>query len=191
MNLSKNLLTLCFAFLSIKFCLCENVNVANVGSQVANNDSIEFDFVNLPGYGIIDDYNSTLSGNFSCFERRYGYYADVLKECSMFHLCYPTRDSSSEDITYQRFTFICSENGLFDQQNLVCVENGTLSSPCVEAPQLYDLSNVKLVESLQHSSPEFFVDASEADKPVNGSIIETAETQEATETKSNNPGQQS
>ncbi|RWS13352.1 uncharacterized protein B4U79_02195 [Dinothrombium tinctorium] len=142
--------------------------------QGSNNESVEFDFVNLPGYGVIDDFNSTKQNNFTCYERRYGYYADTYKGCSMFHLCYPTRDPQSEEITYQRFSFVCSENGVFDQQNLVCVENGTASIPCEESEQIYDSSNVRLYESLQQNAPGFFAEASDAK-----SNVESGEAQES------------
>ncbi|XP_053212412.1 uncharacterized protein LOC128395942 [Panonychus citri] len=140
-----------------------------VGGQPLTGDSegngtMEFDFVNLPGYGVVDDANSTLNGTFSCFERRYGYYADVSRSCQMFHLCYPVREPSGNSIVYQRFSFVCSDNAFFDQAHLVCVENET-SIACEDSEHYYEPSNDRLMESLQATQPGMF--ATE-DESING-----------------------
>lgn len=116
-------------------------------------DNVDFDFVNLPGYGVVDDANTTANASqFSCYHRRYGYYADVAKNCLMFHLCYPVQEPTSQQILFQRFTFVCSDNAIFDQQHLVCVDNETLSTRCEDSSDYFGPSNDKLIASLHQSA---------------------------------------
>lgn len=59
----------------------EDPTVTVIADESAGNgtENVDFDFVNLPGYGVIDDLNSTANASqFSCYHRRYGYYADVV-----------------------------------------------------------------------------------------------------------------
>lgn len=122
------------------------------------NGTDAFDFVNLPGYGVVDDANSTLNSSvFSCFNRRYGYYADIPKKCLMFHLCYPVQEPTTGQILFQRFSFVCSDNAIFDQQHLVCVDNETLSYSCTESEQYYISSNDKLIEQMQQQQAQQYL----------------------------------
>ncbi|XP_074605417.1 uncharacterized protein LOC141858551 [Brevipalpus obovatus] len=149
---------------------------AMIGSEAATNETMEFDFVNLPGYGVIDDANSTVNGSFSCFERRYGYYADVQKDCQMFHLCYPVREPTTQQIVHQRFSFVCSENAVFDQAHLVCVDNDTSPIQCEESIQYYEVSNDRLLESLQATQPGLFAVEEETGDAVNGTASASVPT---------------
>lgn len=122
------------------------------------NGTDAFDFVNLPGYGVVDDANSTLNASvFSCYNRRYGYYADIPKKCLMFHLCYPVQEPTTGQILFQRFSFVCSDNAIFDQQHLVCVDNETLSYACTESEQYYISSNDKLIEQMQQQQAQQYL----------------------------------
>jgi len=115
------------------------------------------DFVNLPGYGVVDDANSTANTSaFSCFNRRYGYYADIAKKCLMFHLCYPVQEPMTGQLIFQRFSFVCSDNAVFDQQHLVCVDNETLSYPCSDSHKYFIESNNKLIESMQQNAQQTY-----------------------------------
>ena len=126
-------------------------------------DAVDFDFVNLPGYGVVDDANSTANASqFSCYQRRYGYYADVPKNCLMFHLCYPVQEPTTQQILFQRFSFVCSDDAIFDQQHLVCVDNETLSVPCEDAPSYFGPSNDKLIASL-HQNAQTYVNQPQAE----------------------------
>jgi hypothetical protein len=124
-------------------------------ADIANgNETV--DFVNLPGYGVIDDANTTANASvFSCYNRRYGYYADVGKKCLMFHLCYPVQEPTTGLLIFQRFSFVCSDNAVFDQQHLVCVDNDTLSYPCSESDKYFTESNNKLIESMQQNAQAY------------------------------------
>jgi len=125
--------------------------------NASTSDQLEFDFVNLPGYGVLDEKNTSQTGNFSCYERRYGYYADINKHCSMFHLCYPVKDGNTNEIVYQRFSFACSDNSIFDQQHLLCLDENSLATKCENSPDFFDSSNQRLILSLQQSAPGLFV----------------------------------
>lgn len=121
--------------------------------ETDTNSSESLDFVNLPGYGVVDEANSTGNASqFSCYNRRYGYYADIAKKCYMFHLCYPVQEPTSGQLIFQRFSFVCSDNAIFDQQNLVCVDNDTLTYPCSDAHKYFIESNNKLIESMQQNA---------------------------------------
>jgi len=125
-------------------------------SAEAGNSSEQVDFVNLPGYGVVDDANSTANASiFSCYNRRYGYYADMAKKCYMFHLCYPVQEPTTGSLIFQRFSFVCSDNAVFDQQHLVCVDNDTLSYPCSESHNYFTESNNKLIESMQQNAQAY------------------------------------
>jgi len=152
----------------------EPLDLDDLESYLNESDALELDFVNLPGYGILDDVNSAQNGSFSCYERHYGYYADITKDCSTFHLCYPVQETTSQRILYQRFSFFCSDNAVFDQQNLVCVENSTTPIDCHASVKYYAISNEKLLESLRETQPDMFVDE-ERDDQYNSTTLDDQE----------------
>lgn len=128
----------------------ELTTIIEIDEAEGGNSSESVDFVNLPGYGVVDDANTTVNSSvFSCYNRRYGYYADIAKNCYMFHLCYPVQEPTSGQLIFQRFSFVCSDNAVFDQQHLVCVDNETLPYPCSESHKFFIESNNKLIESMQ------------------------------------------
>lgn len=130
---------------------------AVAGGSANQSEQLEFDFVNLPGYGVLDDANSSAGGNFSCYARRYGYYADIAKQCTLFHLCYPVKEPGvGGEIAYQRFSFACSDQSQFDQQHLLCLEPASVSTACDASEQHFDASNRRLVAALQQSAPGLF-----------------------------------
>jgi hypothetical protein len=90
-------------------------------------------------YNGLDDKQSSLS--FSCFGRSFGQYADVSKECRVFHLCYPFFNSSSDELLYQRITFLCDDDSVFDQKRFICVDNSTVEHKCTDSEGLYTTSN--------------------------------------------------
>lgn len=74
---------------------------------------------------------------FSCDNRRFGYYADIANNCTRFHLCYPQPEPTAVTgaglMSPQRFSFLCPQNTFFDQQRLVCSEASLLTVPCTES----------------------------------------------------------
>lgn len=136
----------------------ELTTIIEIEEPIDGNGTDAFDFVNLPGYGVVDEANSTMNASvFSCYNRRYGYYADIPKKCLMFHLCYPIQEPTTGQIIFQRFSFVCSDNAIFDQQHLVCVDNETLSYSCTESEQYYISSNDKLIEQMQQQQAQQYL----------------------------------
>jgi len=146
----------------------------STSSNQTNGEQLEFDFVNLPGYGVLDDINSTQSGNFSCYERRYGYYADTARHCTLFHLCYPVKEPNTGDIVYQRFSFACSDHSIFDQQHLLCLEQSAVVTPCEQSDKYFDASNQRLIAALQQSAPGFQLTNEGAVLNTTTSVVESA-----------------
>ncbi|XP_018020962.1 uncharacterized protein LOC108677271 [Hyalella azteca] len=86
---------------------------------------------------------------FSCAGRPYGYYADTLNNCKIFHVCYPLRgvfpnEPSIPNVTYD-FSFFCNKHLMFDQASLVCAFQRE-AIPCEFAPQLYGLVNSRFFQ---------------------------------------------
>ena len=55
---------------------------------------------------------------FDCADLPYGYYADELNNCAIFHVCLPYID---HDVYVQRqFSFMCAAGTMFDQERLIC-----------------------------------------------------------------------
>jgi len=97
----------------------------------------------------------------------------------MFHLCYPVQEPTTQQILFQRFSFVCSDNAIFDQQHLVCVDNETLSVPCEDAPSYFGPSNDKLIASL-HQNAQSYVHQPNAGQ-------EESDDESATETSASEP----
>ena len=82
---------------------------------------------------------------FSCDQRLQGYYADVGQQCSMFHLCFPVQQFGTGLISFQRFSFVCPDDMVFDQLRLSCVEKASLSRPCSESHRLLPVPTAAVV----------------------------------------------
>jgi hypothetical protein len=92
-------------------------------------------------YGVIDDGNSSDSkpGEFTCNDRKFGYYADEGRNCSYYHLCIPVRLPIFQQRTYyQRLSFICADNTWFDQTQIKCVPHPTIA--CSDSAKYYEHS---------------------------------------------------
>jgi hypothetical protein len=101
-----------------------------------------------PTYSGYDDAHSLNGSRFSCYGRSFGQYADVSKDCHIFHLCYPFVNFTTGELIYQRISFLCDANSVFDQQKFVCVDNSTLSFGCSDSPSLYESSNLGYLHKL-------------------------------------------
>lgn len=84
--------------------------------------------------------NSTT--NFSCHGRAIGYYADVERDCKLYHFCM-LGDYEGEPV-YQRISYLCLNETVFDQQALDCVEPSKMLDGCKESESHYELSNTIL-----------------------------------------------
>jgi hypothetical protein len=85
---------------------------------------------------------------FSCYGRQFGQYADVDKDCRVFHMCYPSKDSDSGQLMFQRITFLCDSDSVFDQQNLICAPNSTLTHLCIDSVKYYRQSNNRFLTGI-------------------------------------------
>ncbi|KAL7637570.1 UNVERIFIED_CONTAM: hypothetical protein RMT77_012298 [Armadillidium vulgare] len=82
----------------------------------------------------------SFSQSFSCENLPYGYYADVDNNCEIFHICLPVVDDVGALIETAHFSFICPNQTVFSQDNLVCATEDS-AFPCSEARSLYEISN--------------------------------------------------
>lgn len=76
---------------------------------------------------------------FTCYGRPTGYYADTRLNCRIYHFC--TQMESIGETSYQRMSYICLEDSVFDQKDLNCVKESDLKIPCEEAEKAYESSN--------------------------------------------------
>jgi len=86
-----------------------------------------------------DDHSKDYS--FSCYGRSFGQYADISKDCRVFHLCYPFFNPSNDELLYQRISFQCDNDSVFDQKRFICVDNATVGHKCSDSEDLYKTSN--------------------------------------------------
>lgn len=80
--------------------------------------------------------------SFTCYNRSIGYYADVSRECQIYHFCL-LGEYNGEPV-YQRITYMCLKDTVFDQEALDCVEPPKMKNPCKNSESLYESSNLSL-----------------------------------------------
>ena len=104
-------------------------------------------------YNGFDGSKSDIS--FSCYGRPFGQYADVMRECRVFHLCYPYFNATTDELLYQRISFLCDNDSVFDQKRFICVENSTVDHKCSDSEALYLQTNQEYLIRIysQHISP--------------------------------------
>merc|ERR1711953_306503 len=66
----------------------------------------------------------------------YGYYADTLNDCKVFHICNPVYNNDGGLDRMDKYSFVCGEGTVFDQQTLTC-NFPEDAFPCQESPSLY------------------------------------------------------
>jgi len=76
----------------------------------------------------------------------YGYYADTLNNCQVFHICNPVYNNDGELDRMDKYSFVCGENTVFDQQTLTC-NHPEDAFPCQESPSLYGAVEFGKIES--------------------------------------------
>ena len=100
---------------------------------------------NLPA-GSEDILSNPYSDGFSCEGQAYGYYADVENNCEVFHICLPIENNEGEVIEYAKWSFVCGNQTVFDQQTLTCNHRDD-AFPCEESSSLFGAVEFGLVES--------------------------------------------
>uniref|UniRef100_A0A4D5R924 SLPTX1 n=1 Tax=Scolopendra viridis TaxID=118503 RepID=A0A4D5R924_SCOVI len=79
------------------------------------------------------EYIENSDSKFSCENRQLGYYADVEKNCDIFHIC-------DGKVPAKRYTFACINKTKFNQPSTECIfEVETVF--CEASPSRYDSSN--------------------------------------------------
>jgi hypothetical protein len=89
----------------------------------------------LPG-GSDEILEKPYKDSFSCEGQGYGYYADVDNNCQVFHICLPIEDNEGKVIEYAKWSFVCGNGTVFDQQSLTCNHKDD-AFPCAESPSLF------------------------------------------------------
>ena len=80
---------------------------------------------------------------FSCDNRNYGYYGDVVNNCQIFHVCVPVKSNDGESIVQTlQYSFACNNGTLFDQMTLTCNHEQD-AFPCASSESIYDEVNGK------------------------------------------------
>lgn len=102
----------------------------------------------------LPDISAYTNTSFTCYGRSLGYYADVVQNCKVYHFCL-LGEYNGEPI-YQRVSYLCMNEKVFDQQALDCVKESELKAPCKDSAQHYDISNKALRQAVlgSHASNE-------------------------------------
>lgn len=79
------------------------------------------------------------STTFTCFDRPIGYYADEERDCKVYHFC--LKGDFNGDTVYQRISYLCLGETVFDQQALDCLAADKITTPCKESHNHYEMSN--------------------------------------------------
>ncbi|XP_076062089.1 uncharacterized protein LOC143037553 [Oratosquilla oratoria] len=79
---------------------------------------------------------------FECTGRGYGYYADPLNDCQIFHVCLDYHEIFPQNFTRPyviQYSFICPQHTIFTQDAMVCAWEES-AVPCSHAEELYRLN---------------------------------------------------
>ena len=95
--------------------------------------------------GAEDLLSSPYDDSFSCEGQTYGYYGDVSNNCQVFHICLPVEDNEGNINSYTKYSFVCGNGTVFDQQALVCNFPDD-AFPCEESPGLYGVVEFGKIE---------------------------------------------
>ena len=119
----------------------KSVETTSVGSS--GEDTTE-----LPNF----DPTSKDTSTFSCRGKATGFYADVKLNCRVYHFC--TQLDGVAGTNYNRMSYICLEGSIFDQNDLNCVREVDVKTPCNKAEEAYDTSN-KQFDQKEESQPSY------------------------------------
>lgn len=103
-----------------------------------------------PGANMVSAHAHLANSSFTCLNRQVGYYADMEAECKVYHFCL-LGDYNGQEV-YQRVSYMCVNETVFDQRALDCVEASKMSGPCSESEKIYDESNAALRKAITGQS---------------------------------------
>lgn len=81
----------------------------------------------------------TIDVEFSCANRKMGYYADINNDCKIFHICNPTSQADGE-LAVMQYSFFCPNGTQFQQSTLTCVTYNN-AIPCEDSVMYYNLND--------------------------------------------------
>lgn len=124
------------------------VATAESTTQAKSESSVSSTTANMP------DIRAYTNTTFTCYGRQLGYYADIVQDCKVYHFCL-LGEYNGEPI-YQRVSYLCMNDKVFDQQALDCVKESDLKAPCKDSASHYDISNkvLRLAVLGSHSGNE-------------------------------------
>lgn len=129
--------------------------------------------------------STAATSTFSCDQRKFGYYADVGRNCTIYHLCNPVTLPNNPELVYQRISFLCLQNSTFDQLTLSCTKRPQIS--CDISPSYYDSSNL----AIRRSASDFNqnqIDDSEEDEDETSTDSDEDEDEDESATPTSRPG---
>ncbi len=98
--------------------LCSLIVLASGLAKAQNDPAVVGTAIpGIPG----EDYpilSAALETSFACEGKVMGYYADPEGECQQFHIC--VTDESGSSNSPLKFTFLCPNGTLFNQQYFIC-----------------------------------------------------------------------
>jgi len=128
--------------------------------------------------------STAATSTFSCDHRKFGYYADVGRNCTIYHLCNPVTLPDNPELVYQRISFLCLQNSTFDQLTLSCTKHPQIS--CEISPSYYDSSNL----AIRRSASDFHenqVDDSDDDEDETSTDSDEDEDEDESATPTSRP----
>lgn len=115
-----------------------DISVTTTRSSIETTTVSVADEMNSSEIPDFTSYKNT--STFTCYGKVTGYYADVKLNCRVYHFC-TQMDSLGDTPPYQRMSYICLEDSVFDQKDLNCVKKSDLKVPCDKAESEYERSN--------------------------------------------------
>lgn len=104
------------------------------------------DNTTLPMMSTGTTHEALKGSTFTCLGRTVGYYADIERKCRVYHFCL-LGEYNGEPV-YQRVSYLCLNETIFDQQALDCVASEKITAPCEESESYYTISNQILREAI-------------------------------------------
>lgn len=117
-----------------------------------NNDSSSAIANHVTGYVKDSLHIINKTSTFTCFGREMGYYADTERDCRIYFFC--MAGDYNGELVYQRISYLCLNEDVFDQQALDCVPAAKSTTKCAESGHYFSTSNQVLRSAIASSHYE-------------------------------------
>lgn len=104
---------------------------------------------------------TSMSSNFTCSNKKLGYYADVERQCKLYFFCLPGEYKGVP--VAQRISYLCLNGTIFDQKALDCVEKPSVE--CEQSPEYYESSNEVVRAAVKLNSTDAAVEEAAQEEP--------------------------